>query len=81
MVDKKAIEKYLRPLVPRPTSSTPQGELTEEIRCALFDIYGTLFISGSGDISLARQNSPELKKIRQLLEWRNKRRRICKSNI
>ena len=34
----------------------------------LFDIYGTLFISASGDIGLARQNSPQLAEIRALLE-------------
>lgn len=34
----------------------------------LFDIYGTLFISASGDIGLARQNSPQLAEIRALLK-------------
>jgi putative hydrolase of the HAD superfamily len=66
-VDKKILKKHLRRLAPRPTAITPKGRLKEEIRCALFDIYGTLFISGSGDISLARHNSPALKKIGQLL--------------
>lgn len=67
MVDKKILKKYVRRLAPRPTSMTPKGALKKEIRCLLFDIYGTLFISGSGDISLARQNSPALEKIGQLL--------------
>jgi putative hydrolase of the HAD superfamily len=66
-VDKKVFKKYVRRMEPLPTSLTPGGELKEEIRCVLFDIYGTLFISGSGDISVARQNSPELKKIGRLL--------------
>jgi putative hydrolase of the HAD superfamily len=34
----------------------------------LFDIYGTLFISGSGDISLAEQNSVQLDGISELLK-------------
>ena len=66
-MDKKILKKHLRRLETRPTALKPKGRLKEEIRCALFDIYGTLFISGSGDISLARQNSPALKKIGQLL--------------
>jgi putative hydrolase of the HAD superfamily len=66
-VNKEILKKHLRRLAPRPTALTPKGRLKEEIRCALFDIYGTLFISGSGDISLVSQNSPALKKIGQLL--------------
>lgn len=67
MIEKKFIRRYLRRLAPLPTSLTPQGKLKENIRCVLFDIYGTLFISGSGDISLARKNSPETQQLRQLL--------------
>ena len=66
-MDKKILKKHFRRLAPRPTALIPKGRLKEEIRCVLFDIYGTLFISGSGDISLARQNSPASKKIGQLL--------------
>jgi putative hydrolase of the HAD superfamily len=67
MIEKRSIRRYLRRLAPLPTSLTPQGELRENIRCILFDIYGTLFISGSGDISLAKQKSPEVQELRQLL--------------
>ena len=67
MITKKSVQKYLRPLAPLPTSVSPEGLLKEKIACVLFDIYGTLFISGSGDISLADKKSPELEKIRQLL--------------
>jgi putative hydrolase of the HAD superfamily len=66
-VDKKILKKHFRRLAPRPTALIPKGRLKEEIRCVLFDIYGTLFISASGDISVARQDSPTLKKIGQLL--------------
>ncbi len=34
-----------------PTHVVPSGRLTGEIKAVLFDIYGTLFISASGDIS------------------------------
>ncbi len=67
MISKNLIQKYLRPLKPIPTSLTPAGNLIHHIRCVLFDIYGTLFISGSGDISPAKQNSPQMEEIRLLL--------------
>jgi len=61
------MQKYIRPLKPIPTSLAPSGDLIHDIRCVLFDIYGTLFISASGDISLAKQNSPQMEKIKLLL--------------
>ena len=64
----KYIQKHIQPLSPIPTSTPQAGRLKEEVRCILFDIYGTLFISGSGDISLARQNSPHVDSIRTLLD-------------
>lgn len=67
MIERESVQRYLRRLVPLPTSLKPQGGLTEEIKCVLFDIYGTLFVSGSGDISLADKKSPEIKKINRLL--------------
>ena len=50
-----------------PTALKPRGKPNIKIQCLLFDIYGTLFISGSGDISIARQSSQGLEKIGQLL--------------
>ena len=67
MLAKKSIQKYVRRLEPIPTVLAPVGDLSHDIRCVLFDIYGTLFISGSGDISLAKQNSPKLEEIKFLL--------------
>jgi putative hydrolase of the HAD superfamily len=67
MIERKSVQKYLRRLVPLPTSLKPEGVLKEEIKCVLFDIYGTLFVSGSGDISLADKKSPEIEKIKRLL--------------
>lgn len=42
------------PLEPIPTGMTPVVPDLGEIKAVLFDVYGTLFISGSGDISLAQ---------------------------
>ncbi len=67
MIEKKSVQKYIHHLTPLPTSLEPGGALKKKIKCVLFDIYGTLFISGSGDISLAGKKSPEIEEINQLL--------------
>ena len=66
-IKKKSIQQYIHRLAPIPTSLTPSGTLIPDLRCVLFDIYGTLFISGSGDISLTGQSSPQMETIRLLL--------------
>jgi len=68
MLTKEIRYKYLTPLKPIPTTLKPLGNLDAKIQCILFDIYGTLFISGSGDISIARQSAQGLKKIGLLLK-------------
>ncbi len=45
---------YFGPLEPIPTALEPVLPSGGKIEAILFDIYGTLFISGSGDISLAQ---------------------------
>ncbi len=61
------IPKYIRPISPLPTSLHQSGELKEKIKCILFDVYGTLFISRSGDISIAKRESQQTKKLKKLL--------------
>ena len=68
-LDKKALKKYLKPMSPIPTGMNPGGKLTNPIQCILFDIYGTLFISGSGDIGSARGKSPQNRRLEKLLEF------------
>lgn len=41
------------PLTPEPTGQEPLLPTFEDIKCVAFDIYGTLMISGSGDIGLS----------------------------
>ncbi len=67
MIEKKNVQKYLHRLAPQPTSLKPGGAISNKVKCILFDIYGTLFISGSGDISLANKKSPHSDRINQLL--------------
>jgi putative hydrolase of the HAD superfamily len=67
-VNKDLFEKYLIPLSPLPTPLNQSGKLDIKIKCILFDIYGTLFISGSGDIGTAKKVLQETDKIEHLLE-------------
>ena len=48
------IRRHCRPLTPRETGVEPRLALLDGIRAVLFDIYGTLLISASGDIGLDR---------------------------
>jgi putative hydrolase of the HAD superfamily len=67
MMKKELIKQYLRPLAPLPTSLSARGDLRQSVECILFDIYGTLFISGSGDINRGQQNAPPYEQVKQLL--------------
>ena len=46
-----------RPLEPKPTGIEPRLRAFESIRAVLFDVYGTLLISASGEVGAARQAS------------------------
>ncbi len=55
MLDKRILENYIKPLAPLPTGLKPRGRPAGPISCLLFDIYGTLFISASGDIGVSEK--------------------------
>lgn len=59
--------KYLAPLSPIATGLEAGGQLAGPVSCVMFDIYGTLFISGSGDIGTARKRLRELKRLDALI--------------
>jgi putative hydrolase of the HAD superfamily len=61
------MSEYIAPVSPVPTPLKPRGKLKEKIQGILFDVYGTLFISRSGDISMAKKNSPQTEKFEKLL--------------
>jgi putative hydrolase of the HAD superfamily len=67
MARKALIADYLAPMSPLPTSMTPGGKLVEKTQCVLFDIYGTLFISGSGDISVAGKALSQSHKLEHII--------------
>ena len=49
----EVIRRNSAPLEPQPTGMSPRLPVLDGIKAVLFDIYGTLFISASGDISLS----------------------------
>jgi putative hydrolase of the HAD superfamily len=52
--------KHSRPLEPVPTGEVPVLRSLPGIRAVLFDVYGTLFISGSGEVGTANQRAARL---------------------
>ena len=50
MVTEQIFHQLSQPLEPIPTGVSPQLSPVVDIRAVLFDIYGTLIISGCGDI-------------------------------
>jgi putative hydrolase of the HAD superfamily len=68
------ISKYIKPIFPLPTSLKPRGKLDKKVKAILFDLYGTLFISRSGDIGMAKKKTPQTDKLEKLLqEFGNKK--------
>ncbi len=63
-----SISKYIRPLSPHATTLQPIGELTTKVKSIMFDVYGTLFISGSGDIGITRQKAQQTEQLKNLLQ-------------
>ncbi len=62
----KTISRHLTALSPRPTSMRPRCHPNAPVNAILFDIYGTLLISASGDIGLStkgKENSAALKQL------------------
>lgn len=55
----RLIRGLSRPLQPIPTGEASRLKKLPNIRAVIFDIYGTLFVSASGDISLAQDGERE----------------------
>ena len=47
------VRRLARPLEPLPTEVAGAGDALAGIRAVLFDVYGTLLISASGDVGTA----------------------------
>lgn len=64
-------QKLNHPLEPIPTGLEPKLDSPGPIEAVIFDIYGTLVISGTGDISIAQtiDKETELRSILQAADW------------
>jgi putative hydrolase of the HAD superfamily len=51
------LKRHAHPLAPAPTDAVSQLRPLPQIRAVLFDIYGTLIVSGSGDVGSAQETS------------------------
>ena len=71
MVYSDLMEKYIAPLQPIPTDMQPAGNLRAPVKAVLFDVYGTLFVSRSGDISIARQEAQTAARLASLIQAYN----------
>jgi putative hydrolase of the HAD superfamily len=49
------LKSNLGVLAPLPTGMMPGGQIKGALRAILFDIYGTLFVSGSGDVGISTE--------------------------
>ncbi len=67
MLTKEEFLSNVTPLTPQPTNIRPGGTLNHKIECVLFDVYGTLLISASGDIGIAKIESKNTWKLEPLL--------------
>ena len=55
----KLIRGLSKPLEPRPTATPARVRPLGGIKAVLFDVYGTLLISGTGDIGVHSESRPD----------------------
>lgn len=65
---KSIMAPYVAPMTPEPTALSAGGRLNPPVRVVLFDIYGTLLISASGDIHAAENQFRSSNGLEQLLQ-------------
>ncbi len=68
MLNKDLARQYIRPQTPIPTGLKPSLRSLKGIQCVLFDIYGTLLISASGDTGLPLLPETAVDPIKRLLK-------------
>ena len=67
----EGLKSYWKMMHPLPTDTAPGGQIREPLKAILFDIYGTLFVSGSGDVGVAEELATERFRQSNALEaWR-----------
>lgn len=59
--------RLTRPLAPIPTGMAPDLVKMQPFSAMLFDVYGTLLISGAGEIGICRHAAPDMGNVQALL--------------
>jgi len=59
--------EHIRYLEPLAVNTTPEGSLVKPVKAVLFDIYGTLFISGCGDLGVSADRTASPPSLGKLL--------------
>ena len=62
------IANQIVPLYPIPTGMSPAGKLREPVCAVIFDVYGTIIVSQSGDISIAKNQAQTASQLNDLIE-------------
>ena len=68
MKNKSLFDAHIHPLLPEPTGLAFQNRLQHPVKAVLFDIYGTLFISASGDIGTLQANGQKARDFEELFK-------------
>jgi putative hydrolase of the HAD superfamily len=66
-LDASILKRYARALKPIPTQATPKLEGLRAFQAVLFDVYGTLLISGAGEIGRGCVSTSQREQLPQLL--------------
>jgi len=67
MLNEYLARVHIPPLEPLPTGLAPRGGLAVPLQSVLFDIYGTLLISGSGDVGTSTQADAGDERLQRML--------------
>ncbi len=67
-IDVEFFRQYIKPLKPITTHLSTKGSEAKNIRAIVFDIYGTMFISGSGDCGVAKNDSLKVTGLENLMK-------------
>jgi len=70
------IRSVSRPMDPVPTGLEARQDPLPDIRCVLFDVYGTLFISGTGDVGTVAETDEDAADLKAAIQTHHAEARL-----
>jgi len=67
-INLELFRQYIKPLKPIPTHLSEKSSDTKTILAVIFDIYGTLFVSSSGDIGVTKNDAAKIAGVEGLMK-------------